>query len=49
VLYKSYEALEKDYAEQKIHPKDLKKAVAKSINKLIEPVRNHFQNDPFAK
>jgi tyrosyl-tRNA synthetase len=24
VLYKSYEAFEKDYAEQKIHPKDLK-------------------------
>ncbi len=32
-----------------MHPGDLKPAVAKTINELIEPVRKHFQTDPKAK
>jgi tyrosyl-tRNA synthetase len=28
-----------------LHPADLKSAVAKAINKLIEPVRRHFASD----
>lgn len=29
-----------------MHPNDLKPAVAKVINELIEPVRRHFETDP---
>jgi tyrosyl-tRNA synthetase len=32
-----------------LHPNDLKPAVAKVINELIEPVRKHFETDPEAK
>lgn len=35
--------------EGKIHPKDLKLAVAHYINVLLQPVRDHFENDPYAK
>jgi tyrosyl-tRNA synthetase len=48
-IYKSYSDLENDYVNGNVHPGDLKNSVASSINKLIEPVRQHFKNDPFAK
>ena len=32
-----------------LHPGDLKPAVAKRLNALIEPVRQHFKNDPEAR
>lgn len=38
-LYTSYEDLEKDFVTGDVHPGDLKKATAKAINELIEPVR----------
>lgn len=38
-----------DFSEGKLHPGDLKPAVAKVLNELIEPVRKHFQNDPQAR
>jgi tyrosyl-tRNA synthetase len=37
--------LEKDFLEGKVHPGDLKPAVAKALNELIEPVRQHFKNN----
>jgi len=37
--YKAYEELEKDFKAEKLHPMDLKKAVAVDINKLLNPVR----------
>ena len=37
--YKTYEEIEKDFIDKKLHPLDLKKTVAKEINKLIESVR----------
>lgn len=49
VVYDSFEALEKDFGAANLHPKDLKESVASAINKLIQPVRDHFQNDPDAK
>eukprot|EP01084_Bolivina_argentea_P229563 387419_1 len=49
MVYKSYDELEQDYVNLKLHPDDLKKALAKSINKMLEPVRMHFQNDKNAK
>ncbi len=46
--YSSYEELEKDYAEKKLHPQDLKKAVAEWIIEKLEPVRSYFE-DPKRK
>ncbi len=37
--YKSYSCLEKDFVDKKLHPLDLKMALAKEIDKLLEPVR----------
>ncbi len=37
--YTTYEALEKDFSEKKLHPGDLKQAVASEINKMLEPIR----------
>ena len=39
VEYEEYKTLEKDYAIKKLHPQDLKKAVAKEVNKLLNSVR----------
>ncbi|RMD58382.1 tyrosine--tRNA ligase [Candidatus Woesearchaeota archaeon] len=36
--YSNYSDLEADFKSGKLHPQDLKKAVAKEINKLIEPI-----------
>lgn len=48
-VFNSYEELEKDFSEGLLHPNDLKPAVAKTINELIEPVRRHFETNPQAK
>ncbi|MBW3004215.1 tyrosine--tRNA ligase [Candidatus Woesearchaeota archaeon] len=37
--FKTYEEIEKAYAAKELHPLDLKNAVAKEINKLLEPFR----------
>jgi tyrosyl-tRNA synthetase len=37
--YKSYEDLEKDFVAKKLHPMDLKNALAKEVDKIVEPVR----------
>lgn len=47
--YQSYEELETDFGTGKLHPGDLKPAVAKAINKILQPVRDHFKNDPTAR
>jgi tyrosyl-tRNA synthetase len=47
--YNSYEDMEVDYLAGKLHPGDLKPAVSLALNKLIEPVRNHFRTDPVAR
>jgi tyrosyl-tRNA synthetase len=39
---KGLEELEKAYATGKLHPMDLKKAVALAIDTYLEPVRKHF-------
>ncbi len=39
ISYRSYKELEKDYRDKKLHPMDLKAALAKEINKMLEPVR----------
>lgn len=40
--YHTYEALAADYTEGTLHPGDLKPAVAVALNKLLQPVRDHF-------
>jgi len=43
--YKTYNNLKKDYKAKKLHPMDLKKAVAKEINILIEPIRKAMKGN----
>jgi len=49
ILYSSYEELQVDYESKNVHPGDLKNAVADAINDLLQPVRDHFENDPYAR
>jgi len=49
IKYTTYEELEKDYGEGKLNPPDLKPAVIKYLNQLLDPVRDHFENDEKAK
>jgi tyrosyl-tRNA synthetase len=49
VSFDSYPGLEKAYSKKEIHPLDLKKASAKYINELIEPVRKHFRENKEAR
>ena len=42
ITFGAYNDLEAAFVEGKIHPMDLKGAVAKAINALLDPVRHHF-------
>ena len=44
-IYYDYYNLEKDFAEEKVHPNDMKKAMVIHINNLLEPIRNHFKTN----
>jgi len=48
-LYTSYSEIEKDFMSGLLHPSDLKLAVSTAINKILQPVRDHFTNDPYAR
>ncbi|XP_037493880.1 tyrosine--tRNA ligase 1, cytoplasmic isoform X1 [Jatropha curcas] len=47
--YKSFEELVADYESGELHPGDLKPALSKAINEILQPVRDHFKNDANAK
>lgn len=47
ISFKSYNDLEKAFANKKIHPLDLKGALSKEINRLLEPIRK--QSDKLSK
>ena len=49
VVYTSYEDFEKDYVSGRLHPSDLKPAVTDAINELLQPVRDHFAKDSYAR
>jgi tyrosyl-tRNA synthetase len=49
IEFTNYIDLQKKYENNEIHPQDLKNTLAYYLNKLIEPVRTHFQNNPYAK
>jgi tyrosyl-tRNA synthetase len=38
--YKNYEEIEKDFIEKKIHPLDLKMAIAKEIFNMLKPIQS---------
>ncbi|KAI0654330.1 tyrosyl-tRNA synthetase [Cubamyces menziesii] len=43
--YASIEQLKEDFKERKLHPKDLKTAVADAIVQLLDPIRQAFEKD----
>lgn len=43
--YSSFAALKADFAEKKLHPKDLKASVAAAINSLLDPIRKAFEEN----
>jgi tyrosyl-tRNA synthetase len=49
VSFGSYGELERAYANGEVHPMDLKNAVANHVNKLLDPVRKHFEKNKKAK
>ncbi|MEM4239951.1 MAG: tyrosine--tRNA ligase [Candidatus Woesearchaeota archaeon] len=42
LILNGFEELSKEYSTGKLHPQDLKKAVASAIDSYLEPVRKHF-------
>lgn len=48
ITYSSFEELEQDYAEKKLHPMDLKNAIAEWLIVKLEPARKYFE-DPKRK
>ncbi|XP_076958795.1 tyrosine--tRNA ligase 1, cytoplasmic-like [Bidens hawaiensis] len=47
--FTSYEELAGDYEKGDLHPADLKPALSKALNRILQPVRDHFKNDENAK
>ncbi|XP_030524253.1 tyrosine--tRNA ligase 1, cytoplasmic isoform X1 [Rhodamnia argentea] len=47
--FKSFDELVVDYERGDLHPGDLKPALSKSLNKILQPVRDHFSKDANAK
>lgn len=45
----TFEQLRDAYVAGDLAPGDLKGAVTQRINELLEPVRQHFETDPYAK
>lgn len=45
----SYEELEQKFTSKEIHPQDLKISVALELDKLLQPVREHFEKNEEAK
>ena len=49
IEFTSYEELEKVYREGKLHPMDLKDALARELIEILEPVRRYFERNKEAK
>jgi len=43
LTYNEYKDLEKDFKEKTLHPLDLKMALAREINLLLQPIRKHLK------
>jgi tyrosyl-tRNA synthetase len=48
-VYTKYEDVEADYKAELLHPGDVKPALAKALNDILQPVRDHFKNNAAAK
>lgn len=49
IIYDTYGKLEKDFSEKKLHPLDLKNAVAERLIQILEPARKHFEQPKVKK
>ena len=49
VSYDNYEKLVSKYLDGNIHPRVLKEALVDGLDRLIKPVRDHFENNVHAK
>lgn len=49
ITYSSYTELEADFLGKKLHPMDLKNAVAGKIIEILEPARKHFEQPRIKK
>ncbi|CAN6373308.1 unnamed protein product [Urochloa humidicola] len=47
--YRTIEELKEDYRSGILHPDDVKLALAKAINEILQPVRDHFRTHPDAQ
>ncbi|KAF3334914.1 tyrosine--tRNA ligase [Carex littledalei] len=48
-VFATMEELIADYESGSLHPGDVKPALAKAINQILQPVRDHFKNDKTAR
>ncbi|KAG5547144.1 hypothetical protein RHGRI_012982 [Rhododendron griersonianum] len=46
--FESFEELVADYESGNLHPADVKAALSKALNKILQPVHDHFDNNPEA-
>ena len=44
--YTDYADIEKNYADQTLHPADLKLGVQEAINQLLKPIQDEYNSDP---
>jgi len=49
IMFHTYDELEKAYESKELFPLDLKHAVIEHLDKLIEPVRRHFEENEHAR
>jgi tyrosyl-tRNA synthetase len=50
ISYYNYTQLENDFENRLVHPADLKQAISLHLNKIIEPMRQHFKGrEPILK
>jgi len=47
--YNAYEELEADFVSGALHPGDVKAALSSNLNKILQPVRDHFASNKEAK
>ncbi|CAM8934749.1 unnamed protein product [Rhodiola kirilowii] len=48
-IYQTFDDLVAEYESGQLHPGDLKPSLAKAINTILQPVRDHFTNNANAK
>ncbi len=49
ISFTTFDEFENSYAEGNVHPADLKPAVIRELNRLLDPIRKHFETDERAK